>query len=623
MAHTRIRNEWLERHQFTLRILCVGVVGLLLLATVAIRLFYLQVMHHSHYVILAENNRLREEPVTPPRGLIYDRNGVLLAENRPSYELVIVPEQVPDMQATIAALGKIVHIEPDDINRFDSLLATRRPFQPLPLRTELSTAEVARFAADRQDFPGVDIRATLSRYYPLGAAAAQAVGYVGMVSTSELDKLNPAQYTSTSEVGKVGVEAFYEQLLHGSVGTREVETDAQGRPVRVVSYTPPVPGSDLYLSIDMRLQEAAEQALGDNNGAVVAINPQNGEVLALVSSPSYDPNPFVDGISQEKYAALSNDPNRPLFNRVLRGQYPPGSTLKPFVALAALNYHRVNPLKKVYGPAVFYIPGSHRPYRNWDPDGCGQVDLAEAIMVSCDTYFYSLGLQLGISDMHRYLVDFGFGQPTGIDLPHENTGLIPSPAWKRRMDGHAWYLGNTAITAIGQGFVLVTPLQLASATATLSMQGKRYAPRIVMAVKNPLTGALKLLPPQPMPSPPEADSGAWKLIIHSMREVVANPAGTAHAISYGAKFSIAAKTGTAQVVAAPRSLHGEGPEMDLPKKLRDNAMFIAFAPVDHPRIAVAVVVEHGGYGAATAAPIARKVLDAYLLHTAGGNVTEP
>src|SRR5215469_2446896 len=333
MARIRIRNEWLEQYLFRVRALVVAAIALVLLCVVAGRLIYLQIVNYSHFATLAEGNRLRGEPVTPPRGLIFDRNGVPLAENRPSYELEVVPEQVPDLNAMFDVLGKLVNLRPADLNRFNELLKNRHPYQALPLRTELSDDEIARFAAERQNFPGVDITATLSRFYPQGPLTAHVVGYTGLVSADELQQLDPEQYTSTSEVGKIGIEDYYEKLLHGSVGTRQVEANAEGRAVRQVSYTPPVPGSDLYLSIDVKLQEVAEKALGNSNGAVVAMDPNTGEILALVSKPSYDPNLFVGGIDPEEYAKLQEDPDQPLFNRALRGQYPPGSTVKPFLGL--------------------------------------------------------------------------------------------------------------------------------------------------------------------------------------------------------------------------------------------------------------------------------------------------
>ena len=547
MARIRIRNEWLERHQFAVRVVIVGIIGLVLLLAVVARLFYLQVISHSHYATLAEGNRLRDEPVTPPRGLIFDRNGVLLAENRPSYELDIIPEQVDDLKATIAALGKIVAIRPQDLKQFYELVKTRRPFQPLPLRTNLSDEEVARFAVDRQDFAGVDIRATLSRYYPLGPVAAHVLGYTGIISPDELANLDPEQYTSTSQVGKIGIEGTYESLLHGSEGVRQVETDAQGRVVRVVSYTPPVPGSNLYLSIDIRLQEAAEKTLGNNSGGVVAIDPRNGELLALVSTPSFDPNLFVGGISPGDFATLNTAPNQPLFNRVLRGQYPPGSTIKPFLALAALNYGVVQPFKNLMCPGYFYVPSNPHPYRDWKRGGHGEIDLPNAITQSCDVYFYTVALKLGIDRIHEYLTtQLGFGQPTGVDLMGERAGVVPSPQWKRQTLHQPWYLGDLVITGIGQGYLLATPLQLADGAAAISMHGERFVPHLLHAIGDPLSGVISATTPRALPPVQESYPNAWNIVVQAMKNVVATLEGTAHGISIGAKYSIGGKTGTAQ-----------------------------------------------------------------------------
>lgn len=623
MARIRIRNEWLERHQFATRTVIVAIIGLVLLLGVATRLFYLQIISHAYYATLAEGNRLRTEQVTPPRGLIYDRNGVLLAENRPSYELDIVPEQVTDLQATIAALGRIVDIRPQDLKQFNDLLKTKKPFQPLPLRINLSDTEIASFAVDRQNFPGVDIRATLARYYPLGPVTSHVLGYTGIISPDELAKLDPEQYNNTSQVGKVGIEGSYESLLHGSVGIRQVETDAQGRVVRQVSYTPPVPGSNLYLSIDVRLQEAAEKALGDYNGAVVAIDPRNGELLALVSTPSFDPNQFVGGISPGDFAKLNTSPDQPLFNRALRGQYPPGSTIKPFLALAALDYGVINPFKDLMCPGYLYIPGNPNPYRDWKRGGHGEIDMPGAITQSCDVYFYTVALKLGIDRIHDYLTtQFGFGEPTGIDLMGERVGVVPSPEWKRKNLHAPWYLGDLVIVGIGQGYLLVTPLQLADGVAAIAMHGQRFVPHLLHAIGDPLSGVISDTTPRALPAVQESYPNAWKIVIEAMKNVVASWQGTAHGISVGARYSIGGKTGTAQVYRKRLGTFGEEDESDIPKQLRDNALFIAFAPVDDPRIAVAVVAEHGGGGASTAAPIARKVMDAYLLQETG-SVSKP
>ncbi|HEV7166065.1 MAG TPA: penicillin-binding protein 2 [Gammaproteobacteria bacterium] len=611
MARIRIRNEWMEQHLFRVRAIAVGAIALVLLLVVAGRLIDLQLVNYSHYATLAEGNRLHDEPVTPPRGLIFDRNGVALAENRPSYELDVVPEQVPDLDATLASLGKVVDLRPTDLKRFNELLKTKRPFQPLPLRVTLSDDEIARFAAERQDFPGVDIRATLERYYPQGELTAAVVGYVGLADPDELDALDPEQYTSTSEIGKIGVEASYEKLLHGSVGVRQVETNAEGRPVRTVSYTPSVPGSDLYLSIDVKLQAVAEKALGKSNGAVVAIDPQTGEILALVSRPSYNPNLFVGGIDTDAYDELQDDPSQPLFNRALRGQYPPGSTIKPFLGLAALNYNVVNPFADLMCPGYFYLPSNPNPYRDWRAGGHGETNMVKAIAESCDVYFYTVAMKLGIDRVHDFLTLFGFGQPPGVDLVGAQPGVIPSPEWKRKTMHQPWYLGETVITGIGQGYMLVTPLQLAAATATLSMHGQRYAPRVLHAVGDPLSGVISDTAPQALPAVQVNTPGAWDLITKAMIGTVTY--GTAAALIGRTKYAIAGKTGTAQVHAKKLGVMGEEDESDTPEALRDHAWFIAFAPAEQPRIAVAVLVEHGG-GGPTVSPLARQVLDAYLLN---------
>ena len=621
MARIRIRNEWLEQYLFRARAITVGAIALVLLAVVTGRLVYLQIVSYSHFASLSEGNRLRAEPVTPPRGLIFDRNGVPLAENRPSYELDVVPELAQNLGSTLDALGKVVNIRPADLKRFNDLLADRHPYQALPLRTELSDDEIANFAAQRQNFPGVDISATLSRYYPQGTLTAHVVGYTGLVSEDELEQLDPEQYTNTSQVGKIGIEGYYEKLLHGSVGIRQVEANAEGRAVRQVSYTQPVPGSDLYLSIDVKLQQAAEKALGNADGAVVAIDPASGEILALVSRPGYDPNLFVGGIDPDEYADLQQDSHQPLFNRALRGQYPPGSTVKPFLGLAALNYNVVNPFADLMCPGYFYLPSNPNPYRDWRAGGHGETNMVKAIAQSCDVYFYTVAMKLGIDRVHDFLTQFGLGQPPGVDMVGALSGVIPSPEWKRRTLHKPWYLGETVITGIGQGYMLVTPLQLAAATATLAMRGQRFLPHTLHAVGDPLSGVVSDTTPQALPSVMVNTPGAWDLVIKAMSEVT-RPGGTAALSGIGAKYAIAGKTGTAQVHAKKLGVMGEEDESDVPQELRDHAVFIAFAPAGAPRIAVAVLVEHGGGGGAVAAPVARQVMDAYLLDESG-TATKP
>lgn len=608
-ARPPIKNQQAERRHFLTRGLFAGAFVALALLAVIGRLVYLQVMNHGHFVTLSENNRLRIEPVRPTRGLIFDRNGVVLARNIPSYALEVTPEQVPNLDQTLAALGKIIHLRPVDLRHFHELMQTKRPFQPVVLRGDLNDKEVARFAINRQRFPGVEIRARLKRQYPLGAATAHVTGYVGVISQRDLENLDPAQYSGTSQIGKIGVERAYESLLHGSVGERQVEVNAQGRIIRVLGEHPPVPGSDIYLSIDAGLQRMAYEALGTHTGAVVAVDPHTGEVLAMVSKPGYDPNLFVGGIDQKSYSRLQNDPHQPLFNRVLRGQYPPGSTIKPFMGLAAMYYGVATPSTKVYCPGSFKLPDDPHVYHGWRRWGHGWVDLRDAITESCDVYFYHMAVELGIDRIHDFLTRFGFGQPTGIDLVGELDGLVPSPEWKHKETGHAWYPGETVIVGIGQGYLLVTPLQLAMATGVLAADGQRYRPRVLHAIRNPLTGVTLDADPQPLPPVTLHDSANYSRIAADMVNVVDSIHGTAHRIEKGALYKIAGKTGTAQVYSLGPEQTADG---DVPKSLWDHALFIGFAPADHPRIAVAVIVEHGGHGGSTASPIARAIMDAYL-----------
>ncbi len=608
-----LKDNLLESRLFMFRTVQAIVGAALLLAILVGRLVYLQVFAHEHYRIQSEDNRVKIEPLPPNRGLIYDRNGVILAENLPSYRLEIIPEQVPDMEATLTALGEIVEIRPYDLERFHKALARSRSFVGVPLRLNLSDEEVARFAVNRHRFPGVEIRAGLSRHYPLGAELAHVVGYVGRINERDLKTLDEANYRGTTHTGKVGIEKTYEALLHGTVGYRQLEANAQGRTLRTLERFPPVPGSDLYLSIDVRLQRAASAAFGDYNGAAVAIDPRNGEVLAMVSLPSYDPNPFVRGIEYEDYQALQKDPDRPLFQRALRGQYPPGSTLKPFVGLAGLELGIIRPGTQTYCPGYYTLPGKERRYRDWKRSGHGMVDLAHAIRQSCDVYFYDLARSLGIDRMHDFLAQFGFGQKTGIDLLGESSGLLPSSAWKRRARREPWFPGETLISGIGQGFNLTTPLQLAVATATLATHGERRVPRLVAAIRPPDASDPRPREPSPVHHIPIVDESHWDTIIDAMVQVVHHRRGTARRIGHGIGYHIAGKTGTAQVFGLAQEEEYE--EEEIAEKLRDHALFIAFAPAEAPKLAVAVIVENGGSGGAVAAPIARAIFDAYFGET--------
>ncbi|CAK0764603.1 Peptidoglycan D,D-transpeptidase MrdA [Gammaproteobacteria bacterium] len=581
----------------------------LLLAVIG-RLFYLQVLSHEHFQMLSRDNRVKIVPVPPTRGLIYDRNGVLLAENQVSFSLEIVPEQVGNLNETLDELSRLIEVSPADRQRFLRLVRQHRGFEAVPLRFHLSEEEVARFSVNRLRFPAVDIQARLSRYYPLGELATHAVGYVGRINEWEVQHLDSANYAGSSHVGKVGVEHYHEDLLHGKVGYEQVETNAQGRALRVLERTPPVSGDDLYLTLDVRLQAAAEAALGEFNGAVVALEPRTGSILALVSKPSYDPNPFVNGIDVKSYRELQTNHNRPLYNRAMRGQYPPGSTIKPFVTLAGVEHGLVSGKRGVYCPGWYRLSGEEHKYRCWKHTGHGAVDMNRAIVESCDVFFYDLAGNLGIDRLSNYLSRFGFGSKTGVDISGELGGLLPTRDWKRLARNQSWYPGETIITGIGQGFLNATPLQLAYATATLANRGQPVRPHILYAVAQPATKVLQVHQPQ-LQEPLSIDNAEyWDKVTSAMMDVVHSSSGTAKRIVAGLNYHIAGKTGTSQVFGLGQK--EKYVKENIPLELRDHALFIAFAPVEAPRIAIAVIAENAGSGGAMAAPIARQILDAYL-----------
>jgi penicillin-binding protein 2 len=608
-----LKDHFLETRLFTTRVVVALVFMVLALLGLVGRLFYLQVVQHELYTTESEDNRVKIVALPPNRGLIFDRNGVPLADNLPSYLLEITPEQVKDMDATLRALSAVIDLRSEDLERFRSLLKRTRRFDAVPLRFHLSEEEVARFSIDRYRFPGVDIAVRLSRHYPLGKYAVQAVGYVGRIDEDELQNLDEANYSGTTHCGKIGIERSYENQLHGTVGYQQVETNAQGRVLRVLETTPPIAGQNLYLNIDFRLQVIAEAALGSNDGALVAIDPNTGGVLALVSTPGYDPEPFVNGIDSATYKALQTDPDKPLYNRALRGQYPPGSTIKPFIGLAGLAMGATEADHRVFCPGFFQLPGVAHKYRDWRHQGHGSVDLRDAIIQSCDVYFYQLALALGIDRIDDFLGRFGFGRNTGLDVLEEKGGLLPTREWKRRVRKQDWYQGETLITGIGQGYLLATPLQLASATATLSMHGQHYAPRLLYATQDPGGGALKPVPPVVLPKVDGVAPEAWQQVIDAMTGVVNSAHGTARTIGVNAPYLIAGKTGTAQVFGIKQGEKYNKNALD--ESLLDHALFVAFAPVEHPRIAVAVIVEHGGHGGSVGAPIVRMVMDQYLLYS--------
>lgn len=603
-----LKNIQREIYFFRLRLfVALGFVGLLLFILL-LRFFYLQIWKHDYFETLAENNRIYVVPIVPNRGVITDRNGIVLARNYAGYTLELTPEKVPDMEAALAEIGRIIELRPKDLRRFRKLMSERRSLQTLPLRSRLTDDEVARMAAQLYRFPGVEIKARLFREYPYVETTSHLLGYIGRINQQELDELEAAgkatNYLGSDYIGKTGIEQRYEEQLHGLTGFEQVEVDANGRAVRMLSRSTPHSGSNLTLTLDARLQEVAVQAFGDYRGALIALDPANGEVLAFVSKPGYDPNLFIDGIDSETWKALNESPDHPLNNRALRGQYPMGSTIKPFMALTGLHYKVRAPGYTISDPGYFTLQGSRHQYRDWKAGGHGRVDMFKSIQVSCDTYYYGLATELGIDRMHDYLEQFGFGKKTGIDLEGEVSGLLPSTAWKQKRYGQPWYGGDTVSAGIGQGYHLVTPLQLAFATAVLANGGVAYRPHLVRAIEGEANP-----PPQPLY---KLDIPAEDLaLVKRAMVAVTQPGGTAVGASLGASYPIAGKTGTAQVITIKQGEKYN--ESKVSEYNRDHAWFIAFAPADQPRIALAVLGENAGHGGSVAAPIARKVMDYYLL----------
>ena len=610
--YIELKNHQREIYYFRLRlVLSLGFVAVMLFILL-LRFFYLQVIRQDYFHTLADSNRIYVVPIVPNRGLILDRNGVVMAQNYSGYTLEIAPSKVTDMDALIAELSKLVEITPKDIKRFQKLLTERQTLGTMPILSKLSDEEVARISAQQFRFPGVEIKARLFREYPFTDVTSHLIGYVGRINQNDIDQLAEdevaSNYLGSDYIGKTGIEQSYEKDLHGKTGFEQVEVDAGGRAVRVLSRTAPQSGSNLMLTLDAKLQEVAEKAFGEYRGALVAIDPTNGEVLAFISKPGYDPGLFIDGIDTETWDELNNSPDTPLNNRALRGQYPPGSTIKPFMALAGLNYGTRSPTHAIHDPGYYMLPDSRHQYRDWKVGGHGSVDMFKAIVVSCDTYFYGLATEMGIENMHSYLTRFGFGQKTGLDMEGETSGLLPSTEWKAKRYQQIWYPGDTVSAGIGQGYNLVTPLQLAYATAIVANDGVAFQPHLVKEMRGVNGGSL-LTEVKPL-FDLKIDPEHLKLVKSAM-EAVTKPGGTAVSASYGAPYRIAGKTGTAQVIAIK-----QGEKYDAKKVSeynRDHAWFIAFAPAEKPRIAMAVLVENGGHGSTTAAPIARKVMDYYLL----------
>lgn len=608
-----IKNLQREKNLFSARVLAGVILCLTLTGILVYRLAALQVGGHAYYSTRADDNRLRVVPVPPVRGLIHDRNGRIMAENRPAFVLEITAEQVQDMPALLDQLGHLVVLSETDISRFLDRIKRSPKYRGVPLRSHLTMEEVALLEINRHSLRGAEVTAGLTRNYPLADGAAHVVGYVGGITEADLQRIDTDSYQGLSQIGKAGLERFYEERLRGTPGARIIEANAYGRPLREIDYRPGRSGLNLHLTLDAEVQAVAEAALGELNGAVVAIDPRNGEVIALVSKPGYAPEPFVEGIDSASYQQLLQNRSRPLFNRALQGQYPPGSTVKPAMAVAGLEHNAVDPEHREFCPGSMQLPGSSRRFRCWRRRGHGWMDMVAGVMQSCDIYFYQLALSLGVDRIHTSMSQFGLGDVTGIDLPLESTGLMPSREWKRRTRGEAWYPGETLNIGIGQGFTLTTPLQLAHMTARLAMRGGGYPPHLLRETVDPVTGAAEVHRPGPLPPIQLRNPETWNSVIQAMIDTAHQPGGTALRIGADAPYLIAAKTGTAQVAALAQEDRVARSLENTPPHLRDHALLIAFAPADDPQIAVAVLAEHAGSGSAVAAPVARKVMDQYLL----------
>lgn len=605
-----LKDQDHESNLVARRVYVTAFIILMLVIMIISRIFYLTVLQHEHYTTLSKSNRVKITPIPPLRGLIYSRDGVILAENKPTFSLEVVPEQIDDVDRVIAQLQKIITIEASDIERFKKSLKKKRRFENVPLRLNLNKEEVALFAVNRHRFPGVDIVAGLNRYYPYAEKLVHTIGYVARIDENDIKNLNESNYSGTTHIGKLGIEKSYETLLHGEVGYQQVEVNAQGRVIRVLDRTAPKPGENIHLTIDLSLQQIAIDALENRRGAIVAMDPRNGDVLSFVSSPGYDPNKFVNGIDSKSYKALLTSKDKPLINRVIQGKYPPGSTIKPFMGIVGLQNGIRTMADETWCPGWFTLKGHEHRYRDWKKQGHGHTDLHHAIMGSCDVYFYSLAHDLGIDLIYEGLSEFGFGQITGIDIDGENKGLMPSREWKRKAIGHAWYPGETLILGIGQGYALTTPMQLVKATSSLANKGNIIRPRLVSSTSNSITNEVITLPSISENQINVSDNSYWDDVINSMYDVVHGVGGTAWRSGLNAEYKFAGKTGTAQVIGIAQD--EEYNKEEIAEKFQDHALFIAFAPVEAPRIAIAIIVENGGGGSKTAAPIARKMLDQFM-----------
>ena len=607
-----LKDHDTEKRLVNKRLIACAALVLAISCTLVGRLYFLQVTEFDYNSTVSENNRVHVLPIPPERGFIYDRNGVLLADNQPSFNMTLTRERAGDAANVLDSVISILHLPAEERAVFaKAMKQARHPFEPSTLLYDLTEEQIALLAVNQYRLPGIDVEAQFVRHYPQGNHFAHSVGYVGRINEKETKQLDPTQYRGTQSIGKTGIERFYEPELHGKVGFEEVETNAQGRVMRVLRHTDAVPGKNIVLSLDIQLQEAAEEALGDRRGSIIAIDPKTGEVLAMVSKPSFDPNLFVTGISSRDYSGLRDSIDKPLFNRALRGLYAPGSTIKPEVAIAGLDSGVISASTRVFDPGYFQLPNVDHKYRNWNHSGDGWVDLNAAIMRSNDTYFYDLASKLGIDRLHDYLSMFGVGQKVSLDMFEESSGLMPSREWKRSTRRQAWYPGETVILGIGQGYMQVTPLQLAQATALIANKGVWNRPHLARTID----GA----PPvdeHPMPNIVLHDPKEWEQVNHAMQLVMHDARGIARASATGAQYRIAGKSGTAQVVAIKQGERYN--RLKTAERNRDNALFVGFAPAEDPQIVISVMIENGEAGGRVAGPVVRKVMDAWLLDSQGG-----
>ena len=615
-----IRDHLREAAIVQSRLVMISFLVIFLALILIARLAYLQINQFEKFSTLANDNRVDTRPIAPVRGLIFDRNGQPLAINERAYNLEILPRKVKDMKALVASIRELIDLSDEDVERFMKLVKHRPSFERQVLRANLSESEAARYSAHQYELTGSYLVAALQRRYPEGELMGHVLGYVGRINDRDVKRIDKQAYGGTHYIGKLGIEANYEDILLGEVGSKDVETNAHGRTVKTLSRQLPQTGKTLYLSLDTELQRKAASLLEGVEGAIVALDPKTGEILAFVSAPGYDTNPFVNGISRANYATLRESKRSPLLNRALNGRYAPGSTVKGFMGLIAMK-NGIPASDTVFAPGYYKLPNSRHRYRCWKKAGHGTVDLHDAIVQSCDVYFYRNAKRLGIDRLHEGMTDFGFGKKTNIDIPNEPSGLMPSREWKKRTRGKPWYPGETVITGIGQGFMLATPIQLAAATALLANRGQPIVPHFLTAIQDSVNGDLMQVEYEVPEKLDDISDAAYGEVINAMRDVVHGPRGTARRIGVGLEYQIAGKTGTAQVKSIPQGQTYD--KKNTPKKYRDHALFVAFAPVDDPKIALVVIVEHGGGGSKVAAPLAKEVIDFYLVDRLGMYVREP